>query len=77
MTDIIYSTQRVIQAGSRKTLNPVHFVKPEEGVKNVYVQEGYPHIEDAYARAGAKVHPLKSLPAGGPAASSDTPKKEK
>lgn len=62
MSEIVYSTQRVPNLGGRKIQNPVHFVRPEQGVRVVYVQEGYPHVASAYERAGAKVKPLAELP---------------
>ncbi len=76
MTDIVYSTQRVPNLGGRKIQNPVHFITPEDGVKVVYLQDGFPAIQDAYERKGAKVKSLEDIP--GPAASpAPAEKKEK
>lgn len=75
MSEKIYSTQRVANRGDRKIENPVHFVAPEEGVKVVYVQDGYPAVNSAYARAGAKVKSLSDLP--GQVSPAPAEKKEK
>lgn len=77
MTEMVYSTQRVKNLGGRKIQNPVHFVAPEEGVKVVYVQDGYPAVESAYKRAGARVRPLSELPGQTAAATAPAEKKEK
>ena len=78
MSEIVYSTQRVKNLGGRKIQNPVHFVAPEEGVKTVYVQEGFPRVNSAYERAGAKVKPLSDLPGqSASAAAAPAEKKEK
>lgn len=77
VTEMIYSTQKVKNAGDRKVKNPVHFVSPVEGVKKVYVQDGYPNVVSAYERAGATVKKLSDLPGQAATAPAPAEKKEK
>lgn len=77
MTEIIYSTQKVKNRGDRQIKNPVHFVAPVEGVKKVYLQDGYPAVRSAYERVGAKVLPLSDLPGQAATAPAPAEKKEK
>lgn len=62
MTEIIYATQRVANAGDRQIRNPVHFVTPDEDAKTVYVQEGFDNVRAAYSRKkGVTVKDLSDL----------------
>jgi hypothetical protein len=70
VTEMIYATQKVANAGGRQVRNPVHFVSPEENVKTVYVQDGYTKVRNAYAAKGVIVKDLADLPNTSPAEAS-------
>lgn len=64
MTQIIYSTTKVANAGGRKVKNPRRFLGPVEGATKVFIDGDWPRVRQAYEKANVPVASLSELPAG-------------
>lgn len=53
--EIVYSTRPVADRGDRAFRNPRFFTKPEPDVTQVFIAGSWPHVADAYRRAGVPV----------------------
>ncbi|HEY8359364.1 MAG TPA: hypothetical protein VIL30_18085 [Ramlibacter sp.] len=58
---IIYSTEKVENAGGRKVKNPRHFLAPIEGATKVFIAGDWPRIAAAYKVAGVAVGTLDDM----------------
>jgi hypothetical protein len=61
-TEIVYSTELVPNLDGREFKNPRHFLKPIDGVKRVYLADGWPDIRRAYEAREVEVLPLTAIP---------------